>query len=198
MLAEIQFGPFAIERLDSLVAVLLGFVLLVLLLWYVNIPQLSRPFLRDMLRDRANAIADSQEQVGRALEEAKSTHDQYARRIAGIETEARARLDAAVREAEAAHATIIAEAEDVARLLRRRSEEELARERARSRTLLRRQIVQTALEAAEQAVRDHVGDRVHRRLIRDFVTSAATDGKHDSSSVAARTPDAPARPEGEA
>ncbi len=163
-LAEIQFGPFALEHTESLLATLVGFVLLVFLL-----VRYAMPPIRTQLAERITHIETVQAEAERHLAEARQIRDDYATRIAQIEVEHRNRLDAAVREADAARAQMIADAQETARALRRRAEEEIARERTRQRILMRRQLVQITVDAAEQSVRTLNSEDSQRRLIADFI-----------------------------
>lgn len=174
IIAVFQIGPFAIEYPDRILALLVGFVLIVLLLWKVNVPLFSYPYVSGVLKERAERIARNHAQVERALTEVRQLRDDYAARLRSIEEETRQRIDAAVREAEAVREEIIAEAQETARLLRRRAEEELERERTRQRILLRRQIVQTIVDAAEHSVIAQSNDRMQRELIRDFIRKASS------------------------
>lgn len=184
-----QLGPFAIEYPDRLIAQILGFALFALILWKMppSIP-LGIPFLRETLRERSARIAETQSQVENALADVQRLHDDYAARLRSIEQEARHRIEEAVREAEVAREEIITEAQQSAQLIRRRAEEEIARESARQRTLLRRQIVQSTLEAAEEAVRAHAGEQVQRLLITDFIASVGKNGPTQGVAVAPTPP----------
>lgn len=162
--AEIQFGPFALEHTESIIATLVGFLVIVFL-----IVRFALPGMRTQLVDRTARIENAQREAERHLAEARQIRDDYANRIAQIEVEHRTRLDEAVREADAARAQIISDAQETARALQRRAEEEIARERTRQRILMRRQIVQITLDAAEQSVRDLNSEAAQRRLIADFI-----------------------------
>ena len=105
----------------------------------------------------------------------------YRKELDQREEEARQRIGSAVREADAARAEIIAEAEQLAHAIKRRSEEEIARERTRQRILFRQQLVKTALDSAEGAIRESSDVTVQRRLIGDFIALAANgSGDHAS------------------
>lgn len=174
-LAEIQFGPFSLEGdhpIPVFIAQLVGFLLMVLLLWKVNVPVFSWPYLSAEWKEREGRIEEIHNQVDSAMSDTRRLHDDYAERLKNIEAEARVRIDAAVREADAAHNDIISDAQEAATLLKRRAEEELARERTRQRILLRRQIVQISLDAAEGSIRDNDSDAMQRRLISDFIARA--------------------------
>ncbi len=175
-LAELGFGPYVIENPKIVLALVLGLALLVFVLARVNgntVPYISLDYWRTLLHDRATRIEQTHNQVESELADIRRLRDDYAARLQQIETEARQRIDAAVREADIARNEIIDDAQKLAAQLRRRSEEEIARERIRQRILLRQQIVQTALDAAEESVRTHSNDKVQRQLIGDFITRAA-------------------------
>ena len=185
--------PFVIEDPKSFVALIVGFLVLLLILWKVNIPYLSLPYFRTMLGERAGRIEEAHNQVQRALEEAQQVRNDYATRLTRIEEETRAHIDAAVKEADTARAEIIAEAQQSAVALRRRTEEEIARERQRARIQLRRQIVQITMDAASEAARTHSNEAVQRQLIRDFISRAGADG-HNGHPVASSTLSPPPDP----
>ncbi len=174
MIPEFQFGPLANEHPETFWASLLGLLLLLALLY-----RFALPGFRRMLNDRAVRIESDQTQVASQLEDIQRLRDDYAARIRQIEVEARERIDAAVREAENARTEIIAEAQQTALALRRRSEEEIARERTRQRILLRQQIVATTLDAAEHSVRANSSEALQRQLIQDFIGRAAAGNGSD-------------------
>ena len=111
------------------------------------------------------------------MAEAKRLRDDYSSRLKGIEVEQRERIEAAVKEAQTSHTEIIADAEQLAAAIRRRTAEEIARERTRQRIQLRREIVQTTFDAAEKAVKANNTDTIQHQLISDFVVRAANDGR---------------------
>ena len=171
MLAELQpfgFGPFLVEHPKDLFATAVGLALLAFLLY-----KFALPGLRSTLTTRAATIETGLNQVDRQLEDIAQLRNDYSNRIQAIEVEQRERIGAAVRDADNARADIIAEAQETARALRRRSEEEMDRERTRQRILVRQQIVQITLDAAEQAVKAQNSESVQRQLIRDFTQQVA-------------------------
>jgi len=189
--------PFVIEDAKAFLALVVGFLVLLWILGKVNVPYLSLPYFRTMLGERASRIEEAHNQVQRALEEAQQVRNDYATRLTRIEEEARAHIDAAVREADTAHAEIIAEAQQSATALRRRTEEEIARERQRARIQLRRQIVQITMDAASEAARTQSNEAVQRQLIRDFISRAGASGNgHAASSSAPPPSPGPRRAEG--
>jgi F-type H+-transporting ATPase subunit b len=176
LLAEIQFGPFNIEDPKAFLAQVIGFILLVLLLWYVNVPVFSRPFIRELLVNRETRVEEVHNQLDIAVTDTQKLRDDYAERLRNIEIESRQQIERAVREADAVHDEIIADARRTAEAVVRRSEEALGREQTRQRILLRRTIVKLSLDAAEESVSTLNNDAVQRRLIADFIQTAGSAG----------------------
>ena len=188
MLAELHpfgFGPWLLEHPKDILATLVGLALLLLLLYRFAIPG-----AKSLLSTRATLIETGIVQVDRQLSDVAQLRNDYSNRIATIEKEQRDRIAAAVRDADNARAEIIAEADETARAVRRRGEEEMERERTRQRILMRQQIVQITLNAAEEAVRMQNSDAVQRQLIRDFIGEVAKSGSQNGSTVAVSPPSA--------
>jgi F-type H+-transporting ATPase subunit b len=177
----VVLNPFKIEHPEIFLSFVIGFFILLALIVRVPIPYLSAPHYRKVLDERETRIGTNKQQVDTAIAEVERLRSDYAARLARIEEEARQRIDAAVRESDAARAEIIAEAEQLAHAIRRRSEEELARERTRQRILFRQQLVKTALDSAEAAVREVSNDAVQRQLIGDFIAQAASTTPQQAS-----------------
>jgi F0F1-type ATP synthase membrane subunit b/b' len=183
-----EYIPFVIEHPKAVLSLIIGLALLLFVFYKFNIIYLSYPYWKTLLTERTARIETNHNQVEQALAEAKRLRDDYATRLKGIEVEQRERIAAAVKEAQTSHTEIIADAEQAAAAIRRRTEEEIARERTRQRIQLRREIVQTTFEAAETAVKANSTDSVQHQLIGDFVARAAGDGRP----ATAATPTAPA------
>ncbi len=175
-LAEMQLGPIAIEDPKRFLAQVLGFLLLFIVLWFVNVPVLSRPHVRGLLVDREVRVEEVHNQISTAIVDTQKVHDDYADRLKNIEAEAKERIAAAVREADAVHVEIIADAKEAAAYVKRRTEEELSREQTRQRILLRRKIVELSLDAAEASVGTLNSDAVQRSLISDFIATTGISG----------------------
>ncbi len=191
MLAEFQFGPIAIENPKILIAQIIGFVLFAILVWKMpkTIP-LGVPFLKDATSERSARIEDNLAQVETAVSDTQRIHDDYLSRLRSVESEANQRIEAAVREAEEARAGIIAEAEETSKQVRRRAEDELAREQTKQRILLRQKIVALTLDAAEKSAREHSTANTQRHLISDFIARAANDAAPVSAAFSAVLPTA--------
>jgi len=170
----VEWLPFKIEDPKIFIAVVVGFAIIVLVVLRLPVPYLSVPHYRKVLDEREGRIATNKQQVDTAIADVQKLRSDYAARLERIEEEARERMAVAVREADAAQAEIIAEAEQLAQAIRRRADEELARERTRQRILFRQQLVRTALDSAESAVRKVTDEPVQRKLIGDFIAQAVT------------------------
>jgi len=182
LLAEVHYFPFYIEHPKALLAGLIGVALILFLFFRFGVPA-----FRGLLLDREARIAEAHNQVERQLADIQHLRNDYKSRIDRIEAETRERIDAAVREAEAARAEIIAEAHQMAAVIRQRGEEEIAREHTRQRILLRQQIVQQTLDAAEQAVRAYTHEGVQHQLIRDFIARAGKEGVEPAAAITRTT-----------
>ena len=172
-----EYIPFAIEHGGATRSLVIGLALLLFVLYKFDVIYISYPYWRDLLNARTVRIETNHNQVQQALAEAQRLRDDYASRLRGIEVEQRERIEAAVKEAQTSRTEIIADAEQLATAIRRRTEEEIARARTRQRIQLRREIVQTTFDAAEKAVKANSTDSVQHQLIGDFVARAANDGR---------------------
>jgi F-type H+-transporting ATPase subunit b len=93
----------------------------------------------------------------------------YEARLAGIEAEARDRIQAAIKEAQGMKEEIIGAAHTEADRLVTHARDEVVREKQRAMVELRAQVADLALEAAGKILRHSVDDRAHRELVSDFI-----------------------------
>jgi F-type H+-transporting ATPase subunit b len=135
-------------------------------------PVFSRPYLRQILIDREVRVEEVHNQLESAIADTRKLHDDYLERLKNIEVESTRQIENAVKEADAVHDEIIADARTAAAAVLRRADDELAREQTRQRILLRRTIVSLSLDAAEQTVVALNTDDVQRKLISDFIDRA--------------------------
>lgn len=106
----------------------------------------------------------------KAETEAKAMRSEYEQQLAGAEEKAgeivRSATDAARRRSD----EIVQEAKDSAQALRRRTEEELARDRRRTEEELRGQVSGIALELAGRVVEKEIDGQRHQQLIDEFLS----------------------------
>lgn len=151
-------------NLEVVAAQILGFVLL----WMLLARYLFRPVM-SMLKARQEDILNTYSEAENAKASAQQLKTELEQRISGIEAEARARIQAAIKEAQDAKDEIIADARGRSEDLLRRGQEDLAREREKTLVQLREQVVDLSIGAASKLVEESLDDAKHRRLVNDFI-----------------------------
>jgi F-type H+-transporting ATPase subunit b len=148
-------------------ALLLQIVSFLLLIW------LMRRFLfgpiGGILEARQNEVRSTLDQVYRDREAMETSRREYEARLAGIEAEARDRIQAAIKDAQGMKEEIIGAAHTEADRLVTHAREEVVREKQRAMVELRTQVADLAVEAAGKILRRSVDDRAHRELVTDFI-----------------------------
>jgi F-type H+-transporting ATPase subunit b len=120
------------------------------------------------LTQRKAAIVEAREQVEATRKEVETIRADYRSRLESIEDETERRLAEAVEEAEQLRTQILAEAEQQAAAIRKRGEEDLAREQAKVLQVLRTQFINDIIDAAETAVERGTDPAAHKKLVADF------------------------------
>ena len=139
-----------------------------ILLWLVLRRFLFGPVL-GLLDAREQDIKSTYETAENERTKAEELRADYEHRLAGIEAEARARIQEAVKQAEDAKNDIIADSRRRSEDILQRGQENLAREREKTLAGLRKEVVDISLEAAGKLVGESLDEPRHRRLIRDFI-----------------------------
>lgn len=145
-------------------AQIIGFVLL----WALLAKFLFRPVL-GLMDARQQDIKSTYDNAEAERAKAEEFRSEYEKRLAGIEAEARARIQAAVREAESAKDQIISEARNRSDDILRRGQEQLDREREKTLAQIREEVVDISLSAASKLIGESLDDAKHRKLVSDFV-----------------------------
>jgi F-type H+-transporting ATPase subunit b len=122
-----------------------------------------------ILEARQNEVQNTLDQVYRDREAMETSRREYEQRLAGIEAEARDRIQAAIKEAQGMKEEIIGAARTDAERLVTHAREEVTRERQRAMVELRAQVADLAVSAAGKILRQSVDDRAHRELVSDFI-----------------------------
>jgi F-type H+-transporting ATPase subunit b len=122
-----------------------------------------------ILEARQNEVQNTLDQVYRDREAMETSRREYEQRLAGIEAEARDRIQAAIKEAQGMKEEIIGTARTEAERLVNHAREEVTRERQRALVELRAQVADLAVNAAGKILRQSVDDRAHRELVSDFI-----------------------------
>src|SRR5512144_135308 len=134
-------NPFALEHppeitdFQWLIVSAIGFLILAFIVGKWIVPSMITPHLRD----RRKAIADADAQVRETRRQTEEMRNDYVARLEHIEDETERRMQEAVKEADELRERILAEAQASVEALRRRGEEEVARERAKALIHLRGQ-----------------------------------------------------------
>ena len=124
-----------------------------------------------ILESRKQEIASDYENAERDRSLAEDLRQDYDRRLAGIEVEARERIQAAIKEGQEHRDALLAEAREEAERLVRRGEEELEREHAKAMVELREEVVDLAISSARKLIERSLDDPTHRAMIKDFIDS---------------------------
>jgi len=141
-----------------------GFVLL----WIVLAKFLFKPVL-GLLHAREQDIKTTYDNAEGERAKAEEFRADYEKRLAGIEAEARSRIQVAVKEAEDAKNQIISEARGRSEEILRRGQDDLARERDRTLAELREEVVNISLAAAGKLVGESLDGPRQRKLVSDFI-----------------------------
>ena len=144
-----------------------------ILLWIVLARFLFRPVLA-LLRARNQDIKTMYESAEGERAKAEEFRTDYEKRLAGIEAEARGRIQVAVKEAQSAKNDILADAKSRAEDVLRRGQEELAREREKALAQLREEVVNISLAAAGKLIEESLDEARHRKLVSDFIDRIGT------------------------
>ncbi|MHB1459087.1 MAG: F0F1 ATP synthase subunit B [Armatimonadota bacterium] len=147
-----------------LAAAITGF----LLLWAFLAKFLFKPIMA-MLKARELEIKTSYADADNAKAEALQLKIDLEQQIAGLEAEARLRMQTAVKEAQDAKDEIMADARNRYEEILRKGQEDLDREREKTLVQLREEVVNLSIGAAEKLIGDSLNDEKHRVLVNDFI-----------------------------
>lgn len=141
-----------------------GFLLLFLLLSRYLFGPLS-----EAIEDRERRIKGKMDEAERNALEMQNMREEYQRRLATIETEARDRIQSAMKEAMATKDEMLETARSEAEKLLSRGRQEMERDRQKMMVEMRDKVVDLAILAAEKLIEKNIDDRSHRALIDDII-----------------------------
>jgi F-type H+-transporting ATPase subunit b len=142
----------------------IGFVLLFLLLKkYAFGP------IFNVLQQRQDTIKNDLDEAEARRNEMVRLQQDYETRLAQIEDEARDKIQAAVKEAQAARDEIIAKANADREAIVRRGEEEMVREREKVMATMRDQIAEMAVTGAGRIIKQELNGTTHARLMDEVI-----------------------------
>lgn len=169
-----NFGPLSLN-IPLIITQIVGFLLL---LWFLNRFVFKSIFaILDQRQADIKATYDQLEDDRRRMEE---TRRQYEQRLAGIEAEARAKIQAAVLEAQALRDNLIADARQQAETIMAQGRNESERERQAAFLEMRRQIVAIAMAAAGKVVGENLNDVRQTKMVDDFIGSVGIGAVSES------------------
>lgn len=109
------------------------------------------------------------ESLKQRMEELRTSYDQ---KLAAAEAEAREQIQAAINEANAMKAQILAEAKSQADELRSRVQEDMEREKRKMLVELRTHVVDLTLTATEKLIGQSMDEQKQRQLVAQFIENA--------------------------
>lgn len=170
-------------NLNAFLVNIAGFLLL---LWVLN-RLLFKP-VGGLLAQRQHEIAATYDKLEADRNQMETLRADYEQRLAGIEAEAREKIQNAIKDAQGARDQIVQEAQTRSREMITRAEAEVAREREQALITLRQQVVDLALNAATKVIGDGLDEARQRRLIDEFITTNATATAVMGTAAATQTP----------
>ena len=149
-----------------LITQIIGFLILMVVLQQV----FTFKQIFGILDQRQADIQATYDQLDATARRWKQTRREYEQRLAGIEAEAREKIQAAVKEAQALRDNLIADAQKQAEAIIERGRNESERERQKAFLEMRQQVVALAIAAAGKVVGESLNDARHTKLVDDFIS----------------------------
>jgi F-type H+-transporting ATPase subunit b len=146
-----------------------GFLLLFLLL-----KKFAFGPIFNVLEQRQSTIRNNLDEAEARRNEMVALQKDYEQRLAKIEDEARDKIQAAVRDAQAARDEIIARAHTDRDAIMRRTQEEILREREKSLATMRDQIAEMAVTGASRILRQRLDVPNQGRIIDEVIAEIGT------------------------
>jgi F-type H+-transporting ATPase subunit b len=139
-----------------------------LLLWAFLAKFLFRPIM-GLIKSREQEIIATYANAESAKTEAEKLKSDLEQQIANMDAEIRANMQNAIKEAQDAKDSILADARLKYEDILRKGQEDLEREKEKTIAGLREEVVNLSLNAAEKLIGDSMDDEKHRALINDFI-----------------------------
>lgn len=148
---------------------IVGFILLMLILNRI----MFKPIF-GILDQRQADIKATYDQLDDDRKRMEQTRRDYEQRLAGIETEAREKIQAAVKEAQALRDSLIADAQAQASTIIEQGHNQSERDRQKAFLEMRSQIVTLAVSAAGKVIDENLTETRQTKLVDDFIGSLDT------------------------
>jgi F-type H+-transporting ATPase subunit b len=127
-----------------------------------------------VLDDREGDISSTYDKLDADQKQMEALKAEYESRLEQIEAEAREKIQAAIKEAEAARDKIIADANAKGKELVVKAESEAEREREQAMITFRQQVVDLALGATQKVIGESLDAAKQKSLIDDFIATGVT------------------------
>ncbi len=150
--------------LQAFIVQVLGFLLLVLVLW-----KFVRPVLGKILSERARGIEETFQKIERDTADVAARVAELKRKLAEVDQEAGRRLKAALEEAQRTSAQVLAEANAEAQAALEKARREVQIERDKALVELQEQATSLILEASEHLARAAMNDEIQHRLADSYI-----------------------------
>jgi F-type H+-transporting ATPase subunit b len=160
---------------QGVLAEIICFILMVILLNKF----LYKP-LFGAIDQRQSDIKATYDQLDQDRDAMAKTRKDYEDRLAGIETEARDRIQAAVKEAQELALGIKSDAIKQAEALLEKARADADRERERVFAEMKTEIVDLAIGAASKIIGENLDTARHQALVSDFISSIGSRGSTES------------------
>ena len=154
---------------------IIGFAIL---LWIMN-RLLYKPLFGTLAQRQAD-IKATYDQLDADRDRMEATRREYEQRLANIEAEARERIQAAVKEAQALRDNLVADAQQQAETIVTQGRNDSERERQAAFAEMRQQIVSLAIAAAGKVVGENLNDARQTKLVDDFIGSVGLGSVTDA------------------
>ncbi len=137
----------------------------------------------NVLEQRQSTIRNNLDEAEARRNEMVRLQKDYEQRLAGIEDEARDKIQAAVKDAQAARDEIIARAHADRDAMLKRTEEDILREREKSLATMRDQIAEMAVTGASRILKQKLDVPNQGRLIDDVIAEIGSRGARNGADI---------------
>lgn len=126
--------------------------------------------LKAALDERNSNLESTFSEVESLRNEMTTLKNDYEKRLAATEAEAREKINAQIKEAQALRQSLMAEATEKSDAMIKQAQEEIAAEKAKAITEIRVHVTDLALAAAEKVVGKNMDSDTNRKLVADFIS----------------------------
>lgn len=125
--------------------------------------------LRDAIEERNSNLERTFSEVEGLRSEMSTMKSDYEKKLAATEAEAREKINAQIKEAQALRQSLMAEATSKSDALIKQAQEEIAGEKAKAIRDIQVHVTDLALVAAEKVVGKNMDNDTNRKLVADFI-----------------------------